>query len=156
MVFMAALVMAACSPDNRMASRMDGTWNISTVEIYDWSSSSASFVLDTTILNAGTVTLVDEGLNKKRDHYDLYTNPGSINLPNGSGSGDYYWSVDVGPNNDIARIEFMVDDYPFYYYFSYNVEWKSRKEMIWTNIDNSAAGLDNGNDRKEVWFMNRE
>ena len=151
------LMLASCSPDNNMASRMDGVWTITKADVYYFDSTANDFILDTTHLNPGTVTLIDEGLNKKRDHYDLYCNPGNITLPNGSGSGDYYWSVDVGgTDNDVTRIEFMIDDYPWYYYFSYSVAWDGRRNMIWTSFDNTAAGLDNGNHKKEVWYLEKQ
>lgn len=156
LIIVVVLLLSACSKDNRMASRMDGVWNITKSDVYHWDSITNEFKFFKTYPNPGTVTLVDEGLNKKRDHYDLYTNPGNINLPAGSGSGDYYWSVDVGPNKDIARIDFMFDDNPWYYYFSYSIEWDGRKNMIWTRFSNSNAGLDNGNDVKEVWFMEKQ
>ena len=151
------LLLASCSPDNNMASRMDGVWTITKADVYYFDSTANDFVLDTTHVNPGTVTLIDEGLNKKRHHYDLYCNPGNINLPNGSGSGDYYWSVDVGgTDNDVTRIEFMVDNYPWYSYFSYSVAWDGRRNMIWTSFDNTAAGLDNGNHKKEVWYLEKQ
>jgi len=151
------LMLASCSPDNNMASRMNGVWNITKAEVSYLDSASNDFVLDTTYINYGTVTLIDEGLNKKRDHYDLYCNPGNITLPNTSGSGDYYWSVDVGgTDNDVTRIEFMIDDYPWYYYFSYSVAWDGRRNMIWTSFDNTAAGLDNGNYKKVVWYLEKQ
>ncbi|HBG70534.1 MAG: hypothetical protein A2W93_03705 [Bacteroidetes bacterium GWF2_43_63] len=154
---LALLWLASCSPDNNMASRMDGVWNITKAEVSYFDSASNDFVLDTTYVNPGTVTLIDEGLNKKRDHYDLYCNPGNINLPGGTGSGDYYWSVDVGgTDNDVTRIEFMIDNYPWYYYFSYSVEWDGRRKMLWTTFDNTAAGLDNGNNKKEVWYLEKQ
>jgi hypothetical protein len=151
------LMLASCSPDNNMASRMDGVWTIKKADVYYFDSTASDFVLDTTHVNPGTVTLIDEGLNKKRHHYDLYCNPGNINLPNVSGSGDYYWSVDVGgTDNDVTRIEFMVDNYPWYSYFSYSVAWDGRRNMIWTSFDNTAAGLDNGNHKKEVWYLEKQ
>lgn len=157
-LFLAIIIafLCSCSKDNQMASRMDGVWNITQSEIYHWDSTANNFLLYQTIDNPGTVTLVDEGLNKKRDHYDLYTNQGNINLPSGSGSGDYFWSVDVGPNNKIARIDFMIDDYPWYYYFSYSVKWVNRKTMMWTRFDNIAAGMDNGNNVKEIWTLEKQ
>ena len=148
--------MPSCSKDNQMASRMDGVWTISKSDVFHWDSTANNFVLYQTYDHPGTVTLVDEGMNKKRDHYSLYTNPGNLNLPSGSGSGDYYWSVDVGPNNDIMRIDFMYDDNPWYYYFSYSIKWENRKTMIWTRFDNIAAGMDNGNNVKEVWTLEKQ
>ncbi len=150
------LLFTACSKDNRMASRMDGEWSITKADVYHWDSTANDFVFYQTYPNPGTVTLVDEGLNKKRDHYDLYTNPGTFSMNMGSLSGEYYWSVDVGPNNNIARIDFMVDDYPWYYYFSYSVEWDGRGKMIWTSFGNSNGGLDNGNNSKEIWVLEKQ
>jgi len=50
----------------------------------------------------------------------------------------------------------MIDDYPWYYYFSYSVAWDGRRNMIWTSFDNTAAGLDNGNHKKEVWYLEKQ
>lgn len=149
-------LLTACSKENQMASRMDGVWSITKSEIYHWDSTANNFLLYQTLDNPGTVTLVDEGLNKKRDHYDLYTNPCTFSMSMGSLSGDYYWSVDIGPNKDIARIDFMVDDYPWYYYFSYSISWVDRKTMIWTRFDNIAAGMDQGNNVKEIWTLKKQ
>lgn len=158
MIFVLPLLMlASCSPDNNMASRMDGEWKITGADVFYFDSASNDFIVDTTYVNPGTVTLVDEGRNKKRSSYDVYCNPGTISLPNGTGSGDYYWSVDVGgSNNDVVRIEFMIDDYPWYYYFSYSVVFDGRKKMIWTSFDNTTAGMDNGNHKKEVWYLEKQ
>jgi len=58
------LMLASCSPDNNMASRMDGVWNITKAEVFYWDSVENDFIHDTTHINAGTVKLIDEGLKR--------------------------------------------------------------------------------------------
>ena len=148
----------SCSKDNRFAARMAGTWTIETADVYHWDTLSNDFVHTATYNNAGTIKLTDDNKNGKRFDVTPYTNSGVIDIPAGTGSGTYYWSVDEGNDKDAKRIEFMWEDpyFPIYYYFSYSIEIVNRKTQIWTRNTNTNGGMDSGNKVKEVWRMVKE
>jgi len=157
------LFLFSCSKDNQYARRITGEWTVDKAEKYNFNTSTGQWVLDAnaSINNPGTIILTNDNKNKEKTSSFPYTNPATVefnhNFIYNFYSGDFYWSVDLGNDNDLKMITFMFEDpnTSLYIYTSFSIVENSKKSLTWYYFADTNEGMDNGTQYKWVLSLSK-
>ena len=157
------IITLSCSKENNTIRKIEGSWEIEYIEIYEPNYISGNPELVDSYHDAGTITFINNKKNKHRTDVSPYTNNCTLNwleVPPASITDLYYcndvvfWSLVSVKRNNISRLQLMVSEgMDMFYYSTYTIEWINENEIeLYYHIDNSD-GYDNSISYIEIWKL---
>ncbi len=150
-----------------MADKIAGTWMVQSVEIYIKDTNDV-LVFNTSLLNIGTLNLINENRNNHRNkdypnanpiEINLSTNPGSIAYLYQYNSLNITWSIEMPKRGKAIQLALSTPgNYGIYYYSTYSVtvDGDDSMEIVYMASEGkNGPAYDNCDNFKEIWKLQR-
>ncbi len=164
-ILFSIIIFSGCSKENQNIRKLEGTWNIEYIEVYQPNLIDNTLEVIDIINDMGSVDFTNNKNNNKKDDDYPFTNrcvfKGSGIPPNSiiniaQYSDDIYWSIETTKRNNISRMQLMTaGGTNIFNYATYTIEWINDNEQLWYYYSSDNNGYDNVLIYQEVWKLKK-